>query len=72
MLKALECPTSPEWSDALNKTPVRPGRHTSPAPKVSTMLRLDLDLVTHFRACGPGWQTRIDATFRKAAGLQDR
>ncbi len=32
-------------------------------------LRLDPDVVEHFRARGPGWQARINATLRKAAGI---
>jgi uncharacterized protein (DUF4415 family) len=32
-------------------------------------LRLDPDVIDHFRAHGPGWQARINGTLRKAAGL---
>ena len=32
-------------------------------------LRLDPDVIEHFRALGPGWQARINATLRKAVGL---
>jgi uncharacterized protein (DUF4415 family) len=32
-------------------------------------LRLDTDVIDHFRARGKGWQARINATLRKAAGL---
>jgi len=32
-------------------------------------LRLDPDVIEHFRARGPGWQARINATLRKAAGI---
>ena len=32
-------------------------------------LRLDPDVIEHFRARGPGWQARINATLRKAVGL---
>lgn len=32
-------------------------------------LRLDGDVIEHFRAKGKGWQSRINATLRKAAGL---
>jgi uncharacterized protein (DUF4415 family) len=32
-------------------------------------LRLDPDVIEHFRSRGPGWQARINATLRKAAGL---
>ncbi len=32
-------------------------------------IRLDRDAVDRFRAAGPGWQSRINAAVRKAAGL---
>jgi len=32
-------------------------------------LRLDPDVIDHFRARGPGWQARINATLRKAVGI---
>src|SRR5215472_16900082 len=48
------------------------GRPKSANPKVPLKLRLDRDVVQAFRATGPGWQTRINATLRlslrKAAG----
>jgi uncharacterized protein (DUF4415 family) len=33
-------------------------------------LRLDPDGLAHFRKLGPGWQTRINATLRRAARLK--
>jgi uncharacterized protein (DUF4415 family) len=36
--------------------------------KVSATIRLDEDGVRHFRAEGPGWQTRVNAALRKAIG----
>ncbi|WP_299441475.1 BrnA antitoxin family protein [uncultured Rhodospira sp.] len=39
------------------------------SPKVSTTIRLDADVVAHFKAGGPGWQTRINDTLRHVAGL---
>jgi uncharacterized protein (DUF4415 family) len=35
-------------------------------------LRLDIDVVEHFRRTGPGWQTRINDTLRRAAKLKVR
>lgn len=32
--------------------------------KVSTTIRLDQDVLTAFRAGGPGWQTRMNAALR--------
>ena len=42
------------------------GRPAKAAPKVRVAVRLDPDVVAHFRATGPGWQTRINAAL---AGL---
>jgi len=35
--------------------------------KEKVTLRLSPDVLAHFRAQGPGWQTRIDEMLRKAA-----
>ena len=32
-------------------------------------LRIDAAVIEHFRATGPGWQTRINETLRRAAKL---
>ena len=45
------------------------GRPKLAAPKKSVHLRLSQDVLTYFRKTGPGWQTRIDETLRKAAKL---
>ena len=50
-------------------SPRRGGRPKAAAPKELTTLRLDPDVLAHFRATGPGWQTRINEALRKAAGL---
>lgn len=42
------------------------GRQKAPL-KVPVSLRLDPDVVEHFRATGRGWQTRINDTLRRAA-----
>ncbi len=48
---------------------IRPGRPPLDAPKGSINIRLDADVLAHFRATGPGWQSRINAALRKAAKL---
>lgn len=48
---------------------IRRGRPKSGAPKQAVSLRLDPEVVDWFRATGSGWQTRINETLRKAAGL---
>jgi uncharacterized protein (DUF4415 family) len=45
------------------------GRPKKEAPKEAVNIRLDPDVVAYFRAGGPGWQSRINAALRKAAGL---
>ena len=47
----------------------RGGRPRSEVPKRLVSLRLDPDVLEHFKASGPGWQTRIKNALRKAAGL---
>ncbi|AIT08208.1 hypothetical protein MC45_12425 [Sphingomonas taxi] len=37
--------------------------------KQQVTLRLDPDVVERFRADGPGWQGRMNAALRRAAGL---
>ena len=37
--------------------------------KTATSIRLDADVVEHFKAGGPGWQSRINEALRKVAGL---
>ena len=48
---------------------IRRGRPKSAAPKRATSLRLDADVLDHYRTSGPGWQSRINQALRKAAGL---
>ncbi|MGA2953478.1 MAG: BrnA antitoxin family protein [Caulobacteraceae bacterium] len=45
---------------------VRPGRPKLDQPKLQVTLRLDRDLVDHFRSGGPGWQTRLNERLRQA------
>jgi uncharacterized protein (DUF4415 family) len=40
-----------------------------PGAKEMVSLRLDRDVLDVFQADGPGWQDRINAALRKAAGL---
>ena len=45
------------------------GRPKTAAPKQPVSLRLDPDVLAHFRRSGRGWQSRINAVLRKAAKL---
>jgi uncharacterized protein (DUF4415 family) len=40
-----------------------------PNAKELVSLRIDQDILAHFQDDGPGWQDRINAALRKAAGL---
>ena len=39
-----------------------------PGAKEMVSLRIDRDVLDHFQTDGPGWQERINAALRKAAG----
>lgn len=59
--------TFPALADAMRKN--TGGRPKSDNPKVAVSLRLDQEVVTRFKATGPGWQTRMNEALREAAGL---
>ena len=40
-----------------------------PGAKEVVSLRIDRDVLDHFQEGGPGWQDRMNAALRKAAGL---
>ncbi|MDB5570977.1 MAG: hypothetical protein JWN93_2160 [Hyphomicrobiales bacterium] len=46
-----------------------PARKALPVTREPVSLRLDSDVLAHFQDEGPGWQDRINAALRKAAGL---
>lgn len=55
----------PELAAAIRKR----GPQKSPTKQLVS-IRLSPEVVTHFKAGGPGWQSRIDATLKKAVGLK--
>jgi len=61
-------PDTHELDDGWFKKAIR-GRPPSAKRKEMINIRLDPDILAYFRATGPGWQSRINATLRKAAGL---
>lgn len=61
--------STPEWRAKFDAAPVQRGRPKAPNPKVSTTLRLDPEVLARFKEGGPGWQGRMNAALRKAAGL---
>lgn len=51
---------------------IRRGRPPLARAKEAVKLRLSPDVLDHFRAGGPGWQTRINATLEKAVAREKR
>ncbi len=47
----------------------RAGRPKAEHPKRIVTIRLDQDVIEHFRAQGKGWQSRVNEALRKAAGV---
>jgi uncharacterized protein (DUF4415 family) len=45
------------------------GRPKLASPKEAIKLRLDADVLAAYRKTGTGWQTRLNADLRKAAGV---
>ena len=55
-----------------NGVPVRRGRPALEHPKQQVTLRLDADIVAHYRSMGARWQSRINGALRTAAGLKGK
>ncbi len=51
-------------AEAVRKAPA-----AVPTGKEAVTLRIDREVLEHFQENGPGWQDRINAALRKAAGL---
>jgi len=60
--QAFKAATAPKPAAAPAKTPALPG------VKEMVSLRIDRDVLDFFQEDGPGWQERINAALRKAAG----
>jgi uncharacterized protein (DUF4415 family) len=48
--------------------PAKAAPLSPPGTKETVTLRIDRDVLEHFQQEGPGWQDRINAALRKAAG----
>ncbi len=55
--------TKPVAAPVAAKAPAIPGG------REQVSLRIDRDVLEHFQADGPGWQDRLNAALRRAAGL---
>lgn len=47
-----------------------PAKPAIPNAKEAVTLRIDRDVIEAFQEAGAGWQERINAALRKAAGLE--
>lgn len=61
--EALFRPAAPKAPPPIAKRPALPGA------KELVTLRIDRDVLDHFQNAGLGWQDRINAALRDAAGL---
>ena len=61
-------PDNPAWTENMLGAPVlKRGRGPQATPtKVLTSLRIDADILEFFKAQGSGYQSRINASLRKA------
>ncbi|PJR10290.1 BrnA antitoxin family protein [Sinorhizobium meliloti] len=46
------------------------GRPAIEKPRQQLSIRLDPDIIEHYKATGKGWQSRMNDDLRKAAGLK--
>ena len=60
---------SPAFFEAMEDQRKSRGRPSLAHPKKQITLRLDEDVIARFRDSGKGWQGRMNAALRKAAGL---
>ena len=57
------------FKSATTKQPEAPSAPAAlPGAKEMVSLRIDRDVLDYFQEGGPGWQERINAALRKAAG----
>jgi uncharacterized protein (DUF4415 family) len=57
------------FKEATTKPPESmPKSPSLPGAKELVSLRIDRDVLDHFQEAGPGWQDRINAALRDAAG----
>ena len=69
LIKAGKGGPDPRVAEAIRKTA---GRPRLASPKQAIKLRLDTEVVEGFRATGPGWQTRINETLRRALAREPK
>ena len=62
-------PATEIMPDIVRRARGQRGPQKSKPVKTLVSLRLDPDVIKHFRRSGPGWQSRINLALRKAAKL---
>ena len=71
---------APEWTAEdfaradmhIGERLIRRGRPPLARPKQAVKLRLSADVLDHFKAGGPGWQTRINAALERTVARARR
>jgi uncharacterized protein (DUF4415 family) len=63
-------PAAEVMPDIVRRARGQRGPQKSRPVKTLVSLRLDPDVIKHFRRSGPGWQSRINQALRKAAKIK--
>jgi len=59
----------PDLAASIDREKAKRGRPPVDNPRRHVSLRLDPDVIDHYKATGKGWQSRMNDDLRKAAGL---
>lgn len=59
----------PDLAASMDQEVAKRGRPPLDKVKTSVTIRLDPDIVAHYKATGKGWQSRMNDDLRKATGL---
>lgn len=59
----------PDLASSIDRELARRGRPPVENPRRQVSIRLDPDVLEHYKSAGKGWQSRINEALRKAAGL---
>lgn len=59
----------PDLGKSIDRELARRGRPKAETLKTPVTIRLDPEVVEHYKAMGKGWQSRINSDLRKLSGL---
>ncbi|WP_429930602.1 BrnA antitoxin family protein [Agrobacterium vitis] len=59
----------PELAASIDREKAKRGRPTVDNPRQQISVRLDPEIIQHYKSTGKGWQSRMNEDLRKAAGL---